>query len=182
MKEDAYEYIYKNTIINDEDNKLTGKKKQENEKRKAIYMSAKIMEFKGDVSYDNYVMNEKQKEIIKKILDLLNIEYCEEYEKWFRICSALKLYSNTKDMFKIFNDFSKRSEEKYNYDSCVTTWNKCRADRVTIKTIFLYLEKSEDVYLKKEEMEKIGEIKEIKKHLKLLTKEAIEGQHIGGAL
>ena len=37
--------------------------------------------------------------------------------------------------------------------------------------IFLYLEKSEDVYLKKEEMEKIGEIQEWKKQLKLLTKE-----------
>ena len=79
------------------------------------------MEFKGDVSYDGYEMNEKQKEIIIKMLDLLDIEYCEEYGKWFRICSALKLYSNTEDMFNIFNDFSKRSEEKYNYDSCVTT-------------------------------------------------------------
>ena len=36
VKEDAYEYSYKNTIINDVDNKLTGKKRQENEKRKAI--------------------------------------------------------------------------------------------------------------------------------------------------
>ena len=83
------------------------------------------------------------------MLYLLDIEYCQKYGKWFRICSALKLYSNIEDMFNIFNDFSKRSEEKYNYDSCVTTWNKCRADKVTIKTIFLYLEKSEDVYLKR---------------------------------
>jgi hypothetical protein len=171
VKEEAYEYSYKNTIINDEDNKLTEKKKQENEKRKAIYASAKMMEFKGDVTYDNYEMNEKQKEIIKKILDLLDIEYCEEYGKWFRICSALKLYSNTEDMFNIFNEFSKRSEKNYDYDSCEVTWKKCRADKVTIKTIILYLEKSEDKYFKEGEIEKMGNIQELKKDLNLLTKE-----------
>ena len=51
------------------------------------------------------------------------------------------------------------------------TWNKCRADRVTIKTIFLYLEKSEDIYLKEGEMEKMGNIQELKKDFNLLTKE-----------
>ena len=50
------------------------------------------------------------------------------------------------------------------------TWNKCRADKVTIKTIILYLEKSEDIYLKEGEMEKMGNIQELKKELNLLTK------------
>ena len=80
-------------------------------------------------------------------------------------------------MFNIFNDFSKRSEKNYDYDSCEVTWKKCRADKVTIKTIILYLEKSEDKYLKEGEMEKMGNIQELKKELNLLTKE-IESESV----
>jgi len=60
---------------------------------------------------------------IKDILGKINIQYCDQYESWFRIGCALFNSGCSQD---VFDEFSKRSS-KYSADAVLKLWNGLHA-------------------------------------------------------
>lgn len=82
------------------------KKKEEREKNKKMNSRTVI--------YNENFMN-----IL--LLDLLPLDYVDSYEGWINIGYAIYNTYGV-DGFDMFNDVSKRSEAKYNYDECKKTY------------------------------------------------------------
>ena len=82
---------------------------------------------------------------IKDILGKINIQYCDQYESWFRIGCALFNSGCSQD---VFDEFSKRSS-KYSADAVLKLWNGLHAkpyEEIQFGTIMHYLQQSDEFY------------------------------------
>ena len=178
VKEDAYEYSFKNTIsdeveINNSNNKI------ENMKRKVIYNNNRKININDELEYDNYEMCQEEKQLISEILRLLDDKYACEFKYWWRILAALKLYSNTKEMFEIFKEFSERCSEKFNYESCQWSWKNTNVNGITIRKLYNYLLETIEIYKSDGcNNEKIEEITKKLSKFHILTKKDVSNKKI----
>lgn len=76
-----------------------------------------------DVLKQQYATIDKQ---LRNRLDLLNPERAENYNDWFTICHIIR---NTGGSFRLFVEYSKKSEKKYEYEMCINVWNKNNPNR-----------------------------------------------------
>lgn len=72
---------------------------------------------------------------LKQALELVPMEYCNDYFRWVEAGLALKTLGD--DGFNLWNEWSKKSP-KYDYDACVYRWDKFEPNDIGIGTIFFW--------------------------------------------
>jgi hypothetical protein len=141
MKDFIIDYIPKKSInINDIKFIDNIKKKKDDDKKELII--EKVKDKKEPVIKKDDINNNlkiKKIEIIKKLLKLLDNEFYDIYEFWYRIGMILKKISVTYDynFFDDFDEFSKRSK-KYDQDNTLKMWNNFNVKNITINDNSLY--------------------------------------------
>ena len=173
MKEDEYEYLFKNTV-SDEAEMNNGIEKIENMKRKLIYNNNRTINMNDLFDYDDYKMCEEEKQLIIEILELLDDKYVIEFKYWWRILAALKLYSNTSEMFEIFIQFLERCVEKFNYGSCEWSWKNTNVNGITIQKLYDYLLDTIEICKLDKDNTRIDKITKILNKFHLLTKKEVK--------
>ena len=119
-------------------------------------------------------MFQEEKQLISEILRLLDDKYASDFKYWWRILAALKLYSNTKEMFEIFIEFSERCSEKFNYESCQWSWKNTNVNGITIQKLYNYLLETIEIYKSDGcNNEKIEEITKKLSKFHILTKKDV---------
>jgi hypothetical protein len=69
------------------------------------------------------VSDEKELETCKIFIEIIKKDRADNYQEWCSIGSALySTLNGSKEGFELFCDFSRQSEEKFNYNSCVNIW------------------------------------------------------------
>jgi phage/plasmid-associated DNA primase len=78
-------------------------------------------------------VEEVKLDMIKKLVDILDSDYYNDYNEWYKIGMILKREGTLmgRDLFDIFDEFSKKSTA-YKYDDVLTYWKGFKADRITI--------------------------------------------------
>lgn len=77
-----------------------------------------------DSVVEQTVDSEKDFEFFDRLLNLLPNDYAEDYNKWMQIgWIVFNYYDGHSVGFDRWDEFSKRSTEKYKYEDCLTKWN-----------------------------------------------------------
>jgi len=87
-----------------------------------------LPELNDDISTTNDESKIINYHLIKACIDsgiLDNTKYIDNYDYWLKICFSLKHTDDSEDMYKLFNDLSKRSP-KYDEDYARKTWDWCK--------------------------------------------------------
>ena len=171
VKEDDTLYEYKQTVEFITKNTLKMKIDSKREKL--------ITEEQLEISNTKLETNWKKLLIIKEIKHILMnipIEYSVDYNKWLSILFSCKDISNNVLMFEAFDDFSRRSPNKYDYNNNLKIWN--RKDRnidfgkmnISRKTLFALARDHKIKYNINlfQKMKSFNDIKDIK-HLNIET-------------
>lgn len=72
-----------------------------------------------------------QLKTLKLILNQLPNKYADDYLPWRKVGWALRNYNNSKEVFQLYDEFSKRSS-KYDAAGCRDTWNQAHEGRIGI--------------------------------------------------
>ena len=75
----------------------------------------------------------KEYSFFNELIDILPNEYSEDYDKWMKIGFIIYNYfDGTAEGFEVFDNFSKKSTEKYNYEECRKKWNSMNRQKTEV--------------------------------------------------
>jgi len=90
---------------------------------------------------NNYINNLKK---IDNLVNKIEIEYCDNYDDWFKItCCLYNIIKDKTKAYEIWDKFSKKSE-KYNKEENDYIWNKLKESNYTISTLIDYTKKKKE--------------------------------------
>lgn len=80
--------------------------------------SKKNIVYKNDTQYKFYISDDEIRNILEKLYSL-DKSYCNRYDEWLIVLSVLKSLNK----YDIFEEFSKKSKEKYHKEKNLYFWN-----------------------------------------------------------
>lgn len=114
---------------------------EEEERPNMLQLNETVSEFAGDSVMGGKELfssddEEKNEAFCKALLDLLPEEYTEDYTSWFHIGLILyNIFDGNEKGFELWDEFSKRCEEKYDYNYSVSLWNKMEKKTLTLGSL-----------------------------------------------
>jgi len=116
------------TSVSDTSVKIRVKKAKKVKKKKE-----KAVDDDQDVPYSESL------ESCKMIINKINPIYAVKRSDWFAIGSALHTTLNgSEEAFNLWVQFSKKNTDTYDYDECVTEWDKGMTDKYKAGTLMWY--------------------------------------------
>jgi hypothetical protein len=92
-------------------------------------------------------------ELIKKYLDIIDVKTIDNYDKWIKIGAAIKNCNASDEAFKLWDDWSKRSDKYDSTNACMYKWNSFKSGPSGLGTISFYAKADNDAEVYKIENE-----------------------------